>query len=213
MKTSKTLVIALGTVALSFLISAYFYPRMDEMLASHWNAAGEADGYMPKFWALFIVPFISAGLLLLLAAIPRIDPLKANIGKFRGHYNLFILAMPVFMLYLHLLTIAWNLGLVFDFVRALAPAFGFLFYIIGVVMENTKRNWFIGIRTPWTMSSERVWDKTHRTGGRLFKAAGVIAVLGVSVPGYAIFLVLGPVVLFSAYLVIYSYLEYRKESE
>jgi uncharacterized membrane protein len=95
----------------------------------------------------------------------------------------------------------------------LAPAFGVLFYCCGIVMENAKMNWFIGIRTPWTLSSENVWNKTHRLGGVLFKAAGVISVAGFLLPQYAIFIMVGPVLLFSLYLVVYSYIEYRKEKK
>ena len=80
-------------------------------------------------------------------------------------------------------------------------------------MENAKQNWFIGIRTPWTLSSERVWNKTHRIGGRLFKIAGVVAAMGIFSPGFAPFLVIVPVILIAAYTFVYSYLEYQRGKE
>ena len=92
----------------------------------------------------------------------------------------------------------------------LSPAFAILFYYCGVLIEHSKRNWFIGIRTPWTMSSEKVWDKTHARGGKLFKIAGFIALLGIILPEQAIFLFLGAVLVFVAYLFVYSYVEYKK---
>ena len=99
--------------------------------------------------------------MLLFVAIPRIDPLKANIEKFRTFYDRFVVLFMVFFFYFYLLTILWNMGVQYNFNQVLAPAFGGLFYYIGVMIEHAKRNWFVGIKTPWTLSSENVWDKTH----------------------------------------------------
>jgi len=61
--------------------------------------------------------------------------------------------------------------------QMMVPALGILFYYCGILIENAKRNWFIGIRTPWTLSNEKVWERTHKIGGKLFKIAGLIAFL------------------------------------
>ena len=119
--------------------------------------------------------------------------------------------MLIFLLYIYLLTILWNLGLWFNMVQLLAPALGVLFYFCGVLIGKAKRNWFIGIRTPWTLSNEKVWDKTHLIGGRLFKAAGLVALLGVLFQNYAILFVLIPVILVSLFTIVYSYFAYQKE--
>lgn len=205
-----TAIAAICILLLTFVVSVYFYGQMPDMMASHWNIQGEVDGYMPKFWALFLVPVISAAMFLLFIAVPKIDPLKANIEKFRKHYEIFILLVLAFMLYIHLLTVLWSMGTTFNIMQALSPAFGVLFFYCGTLVANAKQNWFIGIRTPWTMSSERVWNKTHRLGGRLFKASGIIALFGVLVPDYAILLVLIPAILVAVYVVVYSYVEYKK---
>jgi uncharacterized membrane protein len=88
---------------------------------------------------------------------------------------------------------------------------GLLFYYTGVLCEKSKRNWFIGIRTPWTLSSDKVWEKTHKIGGKLFKIAGIIAILGALTPEYAIILILIPVISAVGYTIAYSYFEYQKE--
>ena len=93
----------------------------------------------------------------------------------------------------------------------LSPALAILFYFTGILIENAKRNWFIGIRTPWTMSSDKVWDKTHKIGGKLFKIAGLLALIAVFFDSYAIFVIIVPVIIVSIYTVIYSYFEYQKE--
>ncbi len=94
---------------------------------------------------------------------------------------------------------------------AVVPSLGFLIFYIGILLENAKQNWFIGIRTPWTLSSEAVWEKTHRIGGKLFKAAGVITVLGIFIQRYAVHLIIGTLVLITLYTMLFSYLEYQKE--
>jgi len=206
----KTGIIIAVILLLSFVTGIYLYGQMPDMMASHWNISGEVDGYMAKFWGLFLVPLISAGLLLLFIAIPKIDPLKTNIGKFRNYYDRFVLLVMSFMYYVYLLTILWSMGMKFNMIQFLSPALAALFYYCGILLSKAKQNWFIGIRTPWTLSSEKVWNKTHRIGGKLFKAAGMIALLGVIMPDYAIYLVLLPVILFAVYTILYSYLEYNK---
>ena len=211
MNMRKSEIIILGIILLSFAMGIYFYPQMPDKMASHWNAQGQVDGYLSKFWGLFLMPFVSLGLLLLFILIPKIDPLKKNIEKFRKYFDGFIVLIIVFLFYIYLLTIFWNIGIRFDMGQFLVPALGILFYYAGILVENAKRNWFIGIRTPWTLSSEKVWQKTHKLGGKLFKAAGLIAFAGLFFPGYALYLVLVPVLLVAIYTVVYSYFEYQKQ--
>ena len=209
----KSNIIISAVILISFVVGIYYYPQMPERMASHWNAQGQVDGYMSKFWGLFLIPILSIGLFLLFQLIPKIDPLKENIEKFRKYFDGFIVIVFLFLLYIYFLTILWNVGVRFDMGKAIAPSMGLLFYFVGILVENSKRNWFIGIRTPWTLSSEKVWDNTHRIGGRLFKVAGVIAFIGVFTKKYAIILIIVPIVLVSVYTVVYSYFEYQKETK
>lgn len=201
--------LALSLILVSFAVGLYFYPWMPEKMASHWNMAGDVDGYMPKAVALFLMPVISVAMFILFLAIPRLDPMRHNIEKFRGYYDNFILILFTFLFYIYLLTILWNVGARFNMGQMLVPAFGLLIYYSGILMQNAKRNWFIGIRTPWTLSSEAVWAKTHLLGGRLFKAAGIIAFFGLFFPKYGLIFVLVPVMSFAVFLFVYSYVKYR----
>jgi uncharacterized membrane protein len=204
--------LSLVVVLVSFTIGIYFYSRMPEMMASHWNYRGEVDGYMPKFLGLFLMPIISAVLFGFFLLIPRLDPLKENIQKFSKYFDGYILFFELFLFYVYLLTILWSSGVTFNMTVAIMPALGVLFFGMGILIEKAERNWFIGIRTPWTLSSDTVWRKTHRLGGKLFKAVGVISVLGVFLSDFAIFFILTSVLIVSFYLVVYSYVEYKKES-
>ncbi|OGZ17547.1 MAG: hypothetical protein A2Z78_02040 [Candidatus Nealsonbacteria bacterium RBG_13_36_15] len=207
----KSEIIILVIILISLALAIYFYPLMPEKMASHWSAHGQVNGYMPKFWGLFLMPFISIGLFLLFILIPKIDPLKENIKKFRKYFDIFIILIILFLFYLYVLTIFWNIGARFNMVQFLIPAFGIIFYYAGVLVENAKRNWFIGIRTPWTLSNEKIWEKTHKIGGKLFKVAAIIAILGIFIPDYAIFFVIVPAIAVSFYTVFFSYFEYQKE--
>ena len=88
--------------------------------------------------------------------------------------------------------------------------FGILFTYIGFLLENAKRNWFVGIRTPWTLSSERVWEKTHKIGGKLFKLAGIASFAGFFFQDYALYFILIPVFAVAIYSFVYSYFEYQR---
>jgi len=200
-------------IFVSFGMSTFFYPLLPDKLASHWNIKGEVDGYLSKFWALFLMPIISLVLFLFFILIPRIDPLRENIQKFIKYYYGFIIVLILFLYYIYYITLILNIGFKFNIIQLLIPAFAGLFYYLGILIENLKRNWFIGIRTPWTLSSDKVWFKTHKIGGKLYKTSGAIALLGISFPDFAIFFIIFPAILFSLYLLFFSYFEYKKEEK
>ncbi len=204
------MLVAAGLVALSFAVSIYALPRAPETVATHWNAAGQADGTMAKVPGLFVLPALTAGVLVLLYVAPRVDPLGANVAAFREHYDWFVVLFAAFMGYVNALVVAFNLGYDVNVSRMLYPALGLLFLFVGLVLDEAERNWFVGIRTPWTLSSDEVWEKTHELGATLFKASGVVALLGVLVPGYALWLVVGPVAASAAITTVYSFVAYRR---
>ena len=209
MKQTKIIIFCI--IVLSFIVAFYVYPQMPERAASHWNAQGEVDGYISKFWASFLMPIVSLLAALLFLFIPKIDPFKANIEKFRGYFEGFIIVILLFLLYIYLLTIFWNLGFRFNMIYLMIPPLAVLLYYAGILVEKAKRNWFIGIRTPWTLSSDQVWEKTHKIGGKLFKASAIIALLGMLFVEYAMYFVMIPVICFVIFVFFYSYFEYQKE--
>lgn len=203
--------LSIGIILFSFVLAIEFYPSMPEKMATHWNEAGSSDGYMSKFYALFLMPSLSFLIYILFLLFPKIDPMKTNIEKFRKYYDGFIVIMLSFLLYIYILSLIWNLGFRFNMTLAVFPSLGFLFYYVGILSENAKRNWFMGVRTPWTLSSDNVWEKTNKLAGKLFKIGAIFAFLGIFLPDYALLLILVPIVFMSIYVTIYSYLEYQKE--
>ena len=207
---SKSTLAIILIILSSFIIAIALYPIMPESMASHWNAEGVVNGYINKFWGLFLMPLIFLILFCVFIIIPKIDPLKDNIAKFRSSFERFVVLIKLFLFYIYILTIFWNLDFKFDMVTAMIPAFAILFYYIGVMTGKAKRNYFIGIRTPWTLSSDEVWDKTHALGGKLFKAAGVISLAGLFFPKIAFCFVIIPVLLSALISATYSYFVWKK---
>ncbi|MFA6213773.1 MAG: SdpI family protein [Candidatus Micrarchaeia archaeon] len=202
---------SIAVLALSFALSLYFYPSMPGTMASHWGLYGEANGYSGKDFALFFLPLLSIAVFALLSYLPKTDPIKENVAKNKHVYGWLVFAVLAFLSYVHLLSIRYNLGALSSIGPAMSLGFAFLFYFIGDAMGKMKRNWFMGIRTPWAMGSDGNWAKTHALGGKLFKACAALSLLGVVFERFAIILVIVPVLLAAIACFVYSYLLYRKE--
>ena len=215
MSTRNTIIIVLILIVVATLAGLLLWNRLPDQMALHWNVNDQVDGYMPKTWGVFMVPLITLGMLLLFLVIPSIDPLKANIAQFREAFNLFIVLMVAFMLYIHALTLTWSLGYTgFKMSTSMLPAMGLLFIFIGFMLRKAKRNFFIGIRTPWTLSNDRVWDETHRLGSILFMASGVLALIGGIFGGMTAFWFLFvPIMGSTIFLFAYSYVLYQRETK
>jgi len=214
MNTRLTTIIVLVLILAATLAGVSLWNRLPDQMASHWNVNDQVDGYMPKFWGVFMLPLITLGMFVLFLVVPSIDPLKANIAQFREAFNLFIILIVAFMVYIYGLTLAWSLGYTsFKISGAILPAIGLLFIFIGFMLRQARRNFFIGIRTPWTLSSDKVWDETHRLGAVLFMISGLLALLGSFFGGPTAFVMLMvPLMVSTLFLVIYSYVLYRRET-
>lgn len=212
MSTKAATITIVIMLILSFLVAVALYPTMPDPMPSHWNAAGEIDGYMSKFWGMFLMPLITLGIVLLFLAIPRIDPLKANIALFIDSYNIMMVAFVIYMLYIYALTLLAALGYGFNMTNMLLPAMGVLFIIIGYLIGKAKRNFFIGIRTPWTLSSDTVWAKTHQLGKWMFMGAGAVSILCVLLGEVGFWIMMISMMAAAFVPIVYSYLLWKREN-
>jgi len=198
-------------IIVTVLLTIAVYPWLPPVFASHWNASGTADGTMTKFSGLILIPLLMIACVVLFALLPRIDPLRKNYEKFRNYYEGFILVFVLYLLAIQILMILWNLGYPLNTNITFPILFGILFVYLGFLIEHAEQNWFVGIRTPWTLSSVAVWKKTHERGGKLFKISGIVSFVGVIAGSYALWFILVPALTVAVYTVVYSYIAYQNE--
>jgi uncharacterized membrane protein len=208
MKPTQTITTIL--ILLTLITTILLYNYLPDQLTTHWNSKGEPDGQMPKLQGAFLTPIMLMAITLILFLVPKIDPLKDNIEKFRKHYDHFILIISLFLAIIHFITLAWNLNYKVDINIIVPIMVAFLFYYLSTLLSKSKRNWFIGIRTPWTLSSDKVWDKTNKLGGKIFKIISIFILLGTFFNDYMIYFILIPIAILIPSLWIYSYLEFKK---
>ena len=201
--------IGLALFVVNLVISLVTYPMLPERIIIHWGAGGTPDGYSSKLFGFLLMQLVQVFVLGIYYVIPLIDPqgkIKASSGYFSNTMNLLL----VYFTFFNVLFIAQNLGYDFNMTRVIVPGVGIMFYFMGHFLAKAERNWFYGIRTPWTLSSDDVWRSTHERAGLLFKVCGVIALLSVLFPKYSIWLVVVPIIFAGLYLVVFSYYEFRK---
>lgn len=200
--------ISLSILILSFGSAFYFYPDFPTKIVTHWGAHGEPNGFSDKGMVL-VFPIVSLFTFLLLLWLPKLDPLKKNIDKFKNSYDDFILVFNLLMFYISSLMMVWNLGLKFDMVIAIIPAIALMFYFIGIMITSTKRNYTIGVRTPWALENDEVWDKTNKAASIMFKIVALVSLLSLLIPKYSFLIFFASLMIGVVYIFIYSYLVYR----
>lgn len=207
----KTEIIPILMIVLSFIAGIYFYQRFPERVASRWNFQGEVDGYSSKTFGAFGLPIIIGLMYLMFLILPRIDPQKQRYSEFAQTYRLFKNIIIGFMLLIYGVTGLANLGYNLPIGIVIPLIIGVLFIIMGQQMPGIKPNWFLGIRTPWTLSNENVWNKTHQVGGRLFVLLGLVLMIMPLIPeNLAMILFFAAIVATVGGTFLYSYLIYRK---
>lgn len=212
--TIKTEILPIILVLIAVVSSFYFYSNFPERVPIHWNFKGEVDNWGSPELAAFLFPSIIIGIYLLFLVMPYIDPKKDRYKQFRKVYHIFKTLIIVLMAVIYFIASLNALGYNISVGIWIPVLVGLLFIIIGNYMAKIKPNWFMGIRTPWTLSSEEVWNKTHRLGGKLFIIAGILMLLQIFIPTswrMPIFIVM--IVMITLGTIGYSYLLYRAEEK
>lgn len=200
--------------ALAAAASVWAYPRLPPRVATHWSFSGVPDGYSSKLLAAVMLPAMILGLRALLCVLPRIDPKGDNYRKFASTYWLIFNGVIAFMAVIHVAILAYGLGAPVRMDRVAAVGVGVLLIVVGNYLTRVEPNWFIGIRTPWTLSSERVWRRTHRVGGWILVAGGLLIGVTPFVPaGAGLPILVATVALVAVVPVVLSYLLWRRERE
>lgn len=175
-----TAIVMLALVAAAWLGTAVLYPFLPDPMPVHWNVRGEVDGWGARWWAAFLVPVFLTALGALLWVLPRISPRGFEVASFQSTYGYLVLVVMGGMIYIHGLLLFAALTGRLNITRALLAGVLVMLGLIGGSLGRVRRNYWVGVRTPWTLSSERVWDETHRLAARLFvlaAAGGLVCVL------------------------------------
>jgi len=212
---SKKDVIPLGLVLAMFAIAFLVQNEVPEVMATHWNAKGQADGYGGRFIGLYLMPIITLLILGLFHAIPKIEVLdfRKNIHDFEKHFYGLRLTLTAFMLIIYTVTVAINLGYDIPINKIIMPAVGGLIFYLGYIMQFVKRNFWIGVRTPWTITSDRVWDKTHILASKLFRLMGALFIIAALTTQKVVGVLISFILVTTLFIIIYSYWIYRREVE
>lgn len=201
------IIILLGIILSSF----YFWQNFPSEVPTHWNISGEPDDWSGKTFAAFFFPAVIIGIYLLMLILPKIDPLKNRYRDFGQSYNVIRLVLVLFFALIYATSSLSGLGYDMPIQNLVMSGVGIMFILLGYLLPRVKKNWFVGIRTPWTLSSETVWQKTHKLGGKLFLLAGFLMIIGSFLSGETAIATLIIAIITAALIpMIYSWWLWRK---
>lgn len=214
-KTALSMTVAVVIAMLALSLVAWLRLPSDARIPTHWNIEGTADGFADKLTGLLQIPFITVGVVGLVALLTRLDPRRKNVLQSQPFLNAAIGALLLMMLTVHGMVVLAAMGVQLPVNRVILPMAGILFMVTGNYMGKVRSNFFMGIRTPWTLSSELSWNKTNRLGGRLFVASGFAAlILGLfAAPAVALVFMLASVGVAVLVCVLYSYWVWRQDTK
>ena len=170
-------IIAFGLIAAVLVATAVAYPHLPATVPTHWDAHGNVNGWSAR-WTLFVVnPGIMAGILLLFAVLPWHSPKHFEVDSFRSTYLYIMVVILAMLAYMHALILGAGLAWASDMNRAIEGGICLLFALLGNVMGKVRRNFYVGIRTPWTIANEQVWNATHRFAAKTMFACGLLGLI------------------------------------
>jgi len=197
-------------VGAMLLLSAWAWLQLPAgaQVPIHWGPDGQVDGYADKTIGLLLLPLTTLGVAALLWVIPVIEPRRANFEKSGKAYGAIWVAVVLMLAAIDVVAVAAALGVELDMTLIVLTATGTLFIVIGNYLPKVRSNYMMGIRTPWTLTSDLSWDRTHRVGGRLFVLEGIAFIfVGLLRPAPEVLFVvlIGGIVLMLVVVFVYSY--------
>jgi len=204
--------IPLVLIVIAVIVSIVAYPNLPDRVPTHWNGAGEVNGWSSRLWGAWMLPLIMALVWLILRAVPHIDPRKANYAKFQGMYDWLVILVIAFMLAIHVVIILAATGSPIEIHKVMLPSVGVFIAALGFLLPRVHPNWFVGIRTPWTLTSDLSWERTHKIAGPLFISLGVLIVASTAVaPTTAIWILVVAAMGITIFLFAYSYQVWKED--
>lgn len=205
-KHLKLLIVTSLVILLPILAGVALWNQLPDPMPTHWNAAGEIDGWSSKPFAVFGLPFILIAAQWLCLLATGADPKKKNHSDKMIHLVLWII--PVMSVVLHTITYLTALGYGVRMEVVMPVLMGLIFAIIGNYLPKCKQNYTIGIKIPWTLNNEENWNKTHRFAGWLWTVCGILIMLTGFFGGFWVFLPITILMVLAP--VVYSYILHRR---
>jgi uncharacterized membrane protein len=210
----KTELPLLALIAGMFVAAALMWPSAPERFPVHWGVSGQVDRYGGRFEGLLLEPLLALLLYLIMLFLPRLDPGRLNYERFAGAYYTIRAVVIALMAVLYAVMLLAAKGVPIDMPRFVGLAVGAMFFILGNVLGKVRPNWFVGVRTPWTLSSKRAWVRTNRLGGWVFVFGGIaLMVAGVIRTPLAMGVACAIIAAGSLGAVIYSYFVWRSDPD
>jgi len=197
-------------VILMFVFGFALSGKFPSKVPTQWNVWGEIIGYGSNNEALFVIPMISLIAYVTLSIIPKMATRKTNINLFLNYIYRIKAAVILFFFGLYMSSVLNSLGYKFNMSHYIIPSLAILLYYIGWILQYSKRNFLIGIKTPWTLADERVWKNTHRIGSITLRINSAILLLALLLPGAIVFIFTVPIILNFIFFWAFSYWEYRR---
>jgi len=167
-------VLLAATTAYSVLIA----PSLGPTVPTHWGISGKPDAWGSPAFALWFGPCMVAFMMVITLGLPKLSPKQFEIDRFEATYEMLMFVVSLMIASIHVVILMATAGKSIDITRTMMAVLGVFFAIMGNFMGKVKRNFYMGIRTPWTLASERVWDATHRRAAGLWFFGGLGVALG-----------------------------------
>lgn len=201
----------IAIVSLPFIYLVYIWNELPEKVPMHWNIKGEIDRFGEKSELLLIPILLPLLIYIIFLIVPKIDP-KNKISKMGNKYQHIKILLTTFMSILALIIIYSAKNQSFENPNYIVLLIGILYIILGNYFKTIKANYFIGIRTPWTLENETVWKETHKLGGKMWFVGGIIVVIASLIldkqPNFTLFMIITGII--TIIPITYSYLEFKK---
>ncbi len=211
-KKEKIMILFVVLVIISALV---IYDYLPERIPMHWNIKGEVDHYVNKSMGnILILPLTILGLYLLMLYIPFIDKKKEQYDKFLNIYYIIRFSIIIFMGLMYAIIMLATFGYNIPIPKVIPSLVGLLFIFMGKYMGQIRQNSFVGIKLPWTLKNEYVWNKTHQLGGYLFVISGLLTIASTFFkPIYSFITLISSIFLTLIIVSIYSYSLYKKQKD
>lgn len=209
MKFSRSAAISAILIVIAVAVGVWLYPQLPPRVPVHWDLHGDVDRWMPPFWAAAWLPLTVLGLAVMTWVLLVISPRKFEIRPFAKIYGGLMLVIQGTALVVGVCALLAGAGYALPLQTITMLAVGVLLMVLGNYMGKLRKNFFIGIRTPWTLASDAVWERTHRMGGWTFMLGGLVLIVG-SLAGGSQWPMIAALVIAAGIPVVYSFIIYLR---